>query len=449
MKKKFLSLLLAIGMILGCIMGLAACGDKKTEESGPVDYAAEVTLDVENSLTMTVTVKSYIDGDTTHFNVPSSANFGSSVLKARYLAVNTPESTGAIEVWGKRASRFTKEKLQSAESIILQADGDKWEADSTGERYLVWVWYKTPDSNVYRNLNIEILQSGLAVGSKASDTRYGNVCVDAINSAKEQNLFVHSTEKDPEYYYGAAQEVDLKELRTNIDQYNGKRVAFEGVITNFRNQGVYVEEVDEETGLTFGMYVYYGYQLDSFGQKIYSVGNRIKVVGVLSYWETGASWQISDVKYNAYKPNDPDNTKLLDEEKHSAQYTETTIAKFNSNVNVTITKEDENGEATQTTKTMKYAESALATTIVMKNLKVTRTYTTTNEESDDKGAISITCEVDGKTITVRTAVLKDENGAIIKEDVFAGKTIDVKGVVDTFSGEYQIRVFSMNSITIH
>ena len=85
----------------------------------------------------------------------------------------------------------------------------------------------------------------------------------------------------------------------------------------------------------------------------------------------------------------------------------------------------------------------------MKNLKVTRTYTTTNEESDDKGAISITCEVDGKIITVRTAVLKDENGAIIKEDVFAGKTIDVKGVVDTFSGEYQIRVFSMNSITIH
>ena len=35
------------------------------------------------------------------------------VLKARYIAINTPESTGSIEPWGKKAANFTKTKLQS------------------------------------------------------------------------------------------------------------------------------------------------------------------------------------------------------------------------------------------------------------------------------------------------------------------------------------------------
>lgn len=452
MKKKFLSLFLAIGMILGAALGLVACGgdSKKSESKEPIDYAASVTLDMENSLTMNVTVKSYIDGDTTHFYVPEGTSFpGGSVLKARYLAVNTPESTGAIEEWGKCAARFTSDKLKSAESIVLQADGDIWEADSTGERYLVWVWYKTADSATYRNLNIEILQNGLAVGSKSSATRYGSVCVQAVNSASEQKLHIHSSEPDPDYYYGAAQEVDLKELRTNLDSYKDQRVAFEGVITNFRGEGVYVEDYDEETGLTFGMYIYYGYTLDSFGKKIYSVGNRIKVVGVLTYWETGQSWQVSDVKYNAYLPDDPDNTKLLDNEKHAAQYTETSVAKYMSDVNVTITKEDESGSPIQSTKTLKYVDAAQATTISMKNLKVTRMYTTTNNDSDDKGAITLYCEVDGKEVIVRTSVLKNADNTLVTESTFANKTIDVQGVLDTFSGEAQIRIFSLNSVTFH
>ena len=97
---------------------------------GSVDYATEVTLD-ESSGTkqLEVTVKLFIDGDTTHFYVPRDAEdyseFVDGVLKARYLGINTPESTGRIEEWGKAAAKFTREKLESAEKIIVESDTNK------------------------------------------------------------------------------------------------------------------------------------------------------------------------------------------------------------------------------------------------------------------------------------------------------------------------------------
>ena len=143
MKKtnKLFSLLLFVGMLLSC---LAACGqgDQPTTPQN-VDYAASVKLDMSSdTLKQEVTVHTHIDGDTTHFNVPNSV-MENGILKARYLAINTPESTGKIEPYGKTASNFTKEKLANAVSIIIESDNNKWNPDSTGARYLVWVWYKT------------------------------------------------------------------------------------------------------------------------------------------------------------------------------------------------------------------------------------------------------------------------------------------------------------------
>ena len=66
-----------------------------------IDYVGQLKLDMTSStLKQEVTVKSFIDGDTTHFYVPTSL-MGTGVIKARYLAINTPESTGKIEEWGK------------------------------------------------------------------------------------------------------------------------------------------------------------------------------------------------------------------------------------------------------------------------------------------------------------------------------------------------------------
>ena len=88
------------------------------------------------------------------------------------------------------------------------------------------------------------------------------------------------------------------------------------------------------------------------------------------------------------------------------------------------------------------------TSISMKNLRVRRVYTTTNPDSDDCGAMTLTCESDGVTISVRTEVLKDEDGNIITADAYEGKLINVQGVVDHYEGNYQIRVYTPQDITI-
>jgi DNA/RNA endonuclease YhcR with UshA esterase domain len=63
--------------------------------------------------------------------------------------------------------------------------------------------------------------------------------------------------------------------------------------------------------------------------------------------------------------------------------------------------------------------------------------------------MTLTCKVGNQYISVRTVVLYDENGNLVTEDAYMGKTIDVKGIVDFFSDSYQIKVYSANSITVH
>ena len=112
-----------------------------------------------------------------------------------------------------------------------------------------------------------------------------------------------------------------------------------------------------------------------------------------------------------------------------------------------------NGEVTLATEegesTFDYAMLALATSVEMRQLQVKSAYTTTDEESSSKGAVTLTCEKDGVTVYIRTAPLYDENGALITEDAYLGKTIDVKGIVDYYDGNYQIKVLTRNGITIH
>ena len=134
----------------------------------------------------------------------------------------------------------------------------------------------------YRNLNIEILQEGLAIASNSEQNRYGSTCGAAIAQAKRLELRCYSSEKDPNFYYGAAQELTLKELRLNAANYEGQKVAFEGVIFKDHSETVYVEEYDEETGMYYGMTVYYGYSASGKMLEILTVGNRVRIVGTVS-----------------------------------------------------------------------------------------------------------------------------------------------------------------------
>ena len=441
--KKVLALFFAICLVIGTMAG---CGETQptTAATDPamevVDYAGQLKRDMNSStLKQEATVKAFVDGDTVHFNVPTNVMEGG-VLKARFIAVNTPESTGKIEEYGKAASNFTKETLKKATSIILESDTNVWNADSTGGRYLVWVWYKTAEMDDYRNLNIEILQNGLAIASNSGGNIYGSIAVSAIAQAKAQKLNVHSGKPDPDFYYGEAVELDLKELRSNVSKYNGLKVAFNGIVTMNANETAYVEVYDSETDMYYGMTVYYGYGLNGDGVQILNVGNEVRIVGTVQYYENGGTWQVSGLTYRSMKPKDPGNIQKLSEG-HQPAYVLTDPARFvNGTVDVVVD---------DTITTLPYAQLAMSTSIKMENLYVKDIYTTNNEESSNNGAMTLTCEVNGVTISVRTVVLLDANGNLVTADALMGKTIDVRGLVDYYDGTYQIKVFSVNDIIVH
>lgn len=442
--KKNLLLKLQAALLI-CMLALTGCqnGDATTSPTAaePIDYASSVKLDMNSeTLKQQVTVKTYVDGDTTHFNVPESVAAGG-VLKARYLAINTPESTGKIEEWGKKASNFTKTTLQGASSIIIESDDGNWNIDSTGGRILVWVWYRNSESDEYRNLNIEILQNGLAIASSSANNRYGDTCVAAIASAKEQKLNIYSGRQDPDFFYGDAVELTLMELRTHVEEYVGIQVAFEGVITKNNNNAVYVEAYDEDAGLYSGIMVYYGFNLSGEGLEVLTVGNLAHIVGTVQYYEAGGSYQVSGLTYRVMKPDDPGNIQKLGEG-YEAAFTETSADTL-KNGKVTILVDEEE-------KTFDYGYIALGTTVTVKDLDVVSIYTTDNEESSSKGAMTITCKAaDGTEIDIRTIVLYDDNGNLVTAAAFEGKNIDVKGIVESYDGKYQIKVLSVKDITIN
>ncbi len=431
---RILSLLLII-----CIVGavFTACNKQEQQPTKPahVDYVEQVKLDM-NSTTKKQEVKwsehSHIDGDTSHFNVSKDVD-PTGVIKARYLAVDTPESTGQIEEWGKAASRFTKEKLSTAAAILVESDSESWNFDGNG-RYLVWVWYKPTETGDYRNLNIELLQNGLGASSSAAEGRYGESAVAAIAQATTEKLYMFSGEKDPEFPYGEAASVTLKELRTNVKDYEGKKVAVEGIVTYNSDFTAYIESFDPETGMTYAMQVFYGY--DTKLIPVLAQGAMVRVTGVVN--EFYGTYQISSLTYNPMRPEDPANTTQLSKD-NPITYLETDAATFNGNKTLLVGEEE---------KTFTYASLAVSTSISMKNLKIKDIWTS-GANASDAGAMTFTCEVDGMTISVRTAVLKDADGNLITAETYEGKTIDVRGIVDTYNEKYQIRVFTTDDIIVH
>ncbi len=430
-----------ISFLCALMMLCVSSGAARAEATDAVDYAAQLTLNMASETVKTaVTVKTFVDGDTVHFNVPESV-CESGVLKARFLAVNTPESTGKIEEYGKAASRFTREKLENAVALLIESDDGQWNLDSTGDRHLVWVWYQPEEGAAYRNLNLEILQNGLCKANSTANNRYGSVCSNALDAARQAKLNVYSGQPDPDYYYGDAVELTLKELRCHPEEYNGVKVAFNGVVTLNSGNGVYVEALDGETGLMFGMSVYYGFSLSGKGLSILSPGNEVRIVGTMQYYEAGGTWQVSDLTYRMMKPKDPGNIQLLSEG-HAPVYALTDAAAF-ANGEVTITEED------GTTAVYPFPQTLLGTSVEMRGLTVVSAYTTDKEDSSSNGAITLYCEQDGHAVQIRTVPLVNADGSTVTQDQFVGQTVDVKGVVDFFDGQYQVKVFTLDAITLN
>lgn len=465
--KNFVKLLSTLLIICTLISMLGACDlfgrtPDDDEIAEWVDYAEQLKLDMTtDTLKWEVTIKMHIDGDTTHFYVNKSGNINGisqtpgidGVVKARYLGINTPESTGKIEPWGKKASNFTKSKLETAESIIIESDDSNWNVDSTGERFLVWVWYKPEGASDYRNLNLEILQEGLAVSSKSGRYAYAQYCEKAIAQAADRlmNVYAPSSVKDPDFPYGDAQFMTLKELKVNIAEYVGARVAFEGTIVKDSGGSVYIESYNEEDGMYYGISAYYLTSgLDGYGLKMLEVGNKVRFAGVVG--EFNGSYQITDLKYDVWDTEDAKNMSLISKDNAPA-YQEVTYLHFDPQSNQGSVRVDTVVDGEEVTKELPFMFLAQDASVSMSGLYVKSAYTT--QKGDSKGAISLYCTINGVEIQVRTIVLRDANGNLITQDQFVGKTIDVKGTIDYYLpegetvGTYQIQVFSINDVTFH
>lgn len=422
---------LAAALALACCL---ACFPVLSEEGEFVDYAAQLTLDPQSdTLKLEVTVKAFVDGDTTHFCVPESVE-PSGVFKARYLACNTPESTGKIEEWGKKAARFTREKLESAESILIESDNGQWNPDSTGTRYLVWVWYCPAGEHQYRNLNLELLQNGLAIANSSAQNRYGDACMAAIAQARAHKLHVYSGEKDPDFFYGDAIELTIRELRLHPEAYDGMKVAFNGIITVNHSNSVFLEDYDPETDLYFGISAYYGFNLSGGGLEVLHVGNEARIVGTMQYYEAGHIWQVSGLNYRMMKPKDPGNIQKLSEG-HAPSWKETDPATLRS----AVTVETESGP-----ETFDYAYLALDTTVNLKNLTVISQGT-----DEDESSHRLICSGDTPDeLRVYLPFTRDE--AEQRLGALQNRTIDVRGIVSQDrDGQYCIRVYTSDGLTIH
>lgn len=240
--------------------------------------ASTSTLDVEG--VTYATVERYVDGDTTHFEANLST--GRNSISVRYLGLDTPESTYKVEPWGIAAAKFTKSKLQNAESIILESDPTG--LFDSNSRYLAYVWYRNSATEPYRLLNLELVEEGYSPAKGLTGTKYMQTFYDANTRAQ---AFKDRTngEEDPTYDYNAqGKKYTLKQIIDQFgtpeaiasEEFKGTKVYIEGLVT--RKLGIssaYIEQVNEgyytvdedgnETfipgdGKTYGVYIYGGFE---------------------------------------------------------------------------------------------------------------------------------------------------------------------------------------------
>ena len=80
-----------------------------------------------------VTLNKCVDGDTAWFNLNNER------IKARFLAIDTRESTNKVEPYGKEASDYTCNELSTATKIEIEYDEKATKFDKYN-RHLVWVF---------------------------------------------------------------------------------------------------------------------------------------------------------------------------------------------------------------------------------------------------------------------------------------------------------------------
>lgn len=302
--KKTLSKLWIVVFVLVSILTLSSC---KKDPGVYDEITKKCTLnasyagkDFINDGIGSATLSRATDGDTASFKLASGVN-----VTIRFHGIDTPESTGSIEKWGKAASMFVEERLTAATEIVLEATTTPASHDSYGVRYLGYVWYRKSDSEAFKNLNLEVVENGYSQNKclQTSEFKYYNYFKEAADFAKDKSLHIYSNDEDP-YFSDKAIEVTIKDLIENIDQYyneeknSGSKVRITGYVTELETSGsgsvTYTYKVSELIdGQVYSIKVYGGYS--NKVTEFVKVGTKYKMTGSVQKHDN--SYQISGLSY--------------------------------------------------------------------------------------------------------------------------------------------------------
>lgn len=296
-----------------------------------------------------VTLVQKIDGDTAHFKQYSGSDL---TIKGRYMCIDTPESTGMVEPWGKGASEFNGSMLHDAKTIVLSTDPTSSASgpalDSTGSRYLVYVWVSTVDNASLDQLqlvNLALCENGWSKAKGVSKTAYADIFTKAAIQAQSLELHVWSSGKDPEYNYDDPKTVTLKQIIDGVDadgnafDWTGAKATFTGIVAAsgpdagaaFINKDFTWEENGKSVTRRYGIYVFTQYIVFA---PLKTVGNELQITGLVSDYE--GTKQIVSVSYNEYYPQDGD-MKILSTGNVLAPITGTAAELRNdNNINVIV-----------------------------------------------------------------------------------------------------------------
>lgn len=148
---------------------------------------------------ITVTLESFVDGDTARFNYPSNLGIKNGE-KVRFFNINTKETMPDLtQEWGLPAKYYTKKMLESASKIELQSI-ENGNLRETFGRLLGNVWV---DGKLLNYLIVKKGYSDVAFGNNDllyKNITYTNWLKDANNYAIFNKLGLHG-QKDPYWDY--------------------------------------------------------------------------------------------------------------------------------------------------------------------------------------------------------------------------------------------------------
>ena len=308
--KKSIKILSVLLILVFCLAFVVACNEPDGPTIDNSKYYDEITKTLK--LTKSFEGKSFLsdgigratlvsptDGDTSRFRLEQGTE-----VSIRYYQIDTPESTGDVEKWGKSAAFFVKERLKSATEIVLEATESRAVKDSYGTRYLGYVWYKTADSD-FKLLNLEVVENGFSdnKGFMSSAYPYNDYFAKANNFARKNSLRLYSQEDDP-MFSTEPEDITLKDFYDNTEAYYnietevGSKVRFTACLVELQksNSGThtYIAEWYDEEGKRYTINVYAAYSSSSASTM--KLGHLYRVVGAIQYY--GGKYQVSGINYD-------------------------------------------------------------------------------------------------------------------------------------------------------